>query len=88
MGVYELKTGGAQRNGQPQPRSLTSPSLGFLPSNKRSQDNPLLPSMDAAREDQVSSSPTPANSTRPPRPKPLATTPTNIGSSIDDYVAL
>jgi len=44
--------------------------------------------MDAARDDQGSSSPTPANSKRPPRPNPPATMPTSIGSSTDDYVAL
>ncbi|QCE00137.1 hypothetical protein DEO72_LG7g1423 [Vigna unguiculata] len=44
--------------------------------------------MDAARDDQGSSSPTPVNSTRPPRPKPPAMTPISVGSSTDDYVAL
>ena len=42
MGVYELITSGAQRNGRPQPRSLTSPSLGFPPSNKK--EEPRQPS--------------------------------------------
>jgi len=42
MGVYELKTGDAPRNGQPQPRSLISPSLGFPPSNKK--EEPRQPS--------------------------------------------